>query len=245
MASAEIKNAAGVVRMALAMVMLFACTVLKAQDEGYFLEIGPMAGTSFYLGDANKSLFRDTHGSFGVMLRYNPNPHFSVKSNLSYAHISGCTDNLERGVTPVRMEFDRKLVDFGVQAEISVLGYGLTKFNNCHRISPYFLLGLGLTYAAKPLDSDFALNIPVGLGVRFKVARRVNLGLEWTFRFTTSDKLDVSKDYTAYTLESPFLIKGKGLQNKDCYSVLSAFVSFDVLGKPCNCNTEEIKKKRK
>lgn len=245
MACAQRHNMEGFVRVALTIVMLFACACLKAQDEGYFLEVGPATGTSFYLGDANKSVLRDLHGSFGVLLRYNPNPHFSVKSNLSYARISGCTDNLENGVTPVRMEFDRKLLDFGVQAEVSVLGYGLTKFNNCHRISPYFLLGLGLTYAAKPLDNDFALNLPVGLGIRFKVARRVNLGLEWTFRFTTSDRLDVSEDYSGYTLESPFLIKGKGLQNKDCYSILTAYVTFDVLGKPCNCNTEEIKKKKK
>ncbi|MCQ2058205.1 MAG: DUF6089 family protein [Bacteroidaceae bacterium] len=220
------------------------CSGLRAQEDGYFLEIGPAGGTSFYLGDANSTLFADSRASFGLMLRYNITPLFSLKGNLLYAGIKGSTAHAD-GNIPFETTFSRNLFDFGAQFEVSFLNYGIQTFGNCHKLSPYFLIGCGFSFAPKPLENNFAVNFPVGAGLRYKVAKRANLGFEWTFRFSSSDKLDVSEDYSVYSLESPFLIKGKGLQNKDSYSILMLYVTIDVLQKPCNCNTQEIKRKRK
>jgi len=94
-----------------------------------------------------------------------------------------------------------------------------------------------MAFAPKPARNDFAANFPVGLGVRYKMSDRVNVGLEWTMRFSTSDRLDVtSADGT--TLEDPFTIKGKGIKNKDSYSFTMLYVTFDVFKRPCNCNDE-------
>ena len=101
---------------------------------------------------------------------------------------------------------------------------------------PYYLVGIGLTYAPKPVENVFALNIPVGVGLRYKLAERVNLGLEWTMRFTSSDKLDVTGANSVTTLNDPFQIKGKGLKNKDSYSFTMLYLTFDIFARPCDCN---------
>ena len=50
---------------------LFSSITLNAQDD-YKYEIGGMAGTSFYMGDANKTkLYQNPGLSAGVIYRYN------------------------------------------------------------------------------------------------------------------------------------------------------------------------------
>ena len=110
-------------------------------------------------------------------------------------------------------------------------------WNGTHRLAPYGLLGLGLTFAPEPASNDFAANFPVGLGIRYKLSERVNIGLEWSMRFSTSDRLDVT--HTDGTpLQDPFMIKGKGIKNKDSYSFTMLYVTFDVFKRPCHCNEE-------
>ena len=117
-------------------------------------------------------------------------------------------------------------------------GYGMEGWNGCHRLAPYGLMGIGLTFAPKPAQNDFAANFPIGLGLRYKLSERVNMGLEWTMRFTTSDRLDVTQTYGT-SLQDPFMIKGKGIKNKDSYSFTMLYVSFDIFKRPCHCNDEQ------
>ena len=94
---------------------------------------------------------------------------------------------------------------------------------------------MGLTYAPKPAHHVVAMNIPLGLGVKFKVVERVNVGAEWTVRFTTSDRLDVVNK-EGLQLSDPYGIKSKGLKNKDTYSWLMLYVSYDIFPKYRKCN---------
>ncbi len=213
------------------------CFTAAAQDDGYLMEVGLGGGGSFYMGDVNSRLYNNTNGVISAVARYNVNPRFALKANLSSAGISGSSENAY-GVLPGDGQvFSRTLYDFGIQVEWGFCGYGMEGWNGCHRVAPYGLVGLGMAFAPKPARNDFAANFPVGLGVRYKMSDRVNVGLEWTMRFSTSDRLDVtSTDGT--TLEDPFTIKGKGIKNKDSYSFTMLYVTFDVFKRPCNCNDE-------
>ena len=75
------------------------------------------------------------------------------------------------------------------------------------------------------------MNLPLGAGVKWKVAQRVNLTIEWAMRFTMSDNLDGRKD--VYGIESNGLFK-----NTDCYSVLQLGVTYDLWAKCKTCNNE-------
>lgn len=221
-----------------AFAMLLCGSYSAAQEDGYLMEIGLGGGGSFYMGDAGTELYNNTNGVFSVLARYNVNPRFSLKANLAAAGISGSTDN-SYGVLPGdELSFSRTVYDMGVQVEWGFCGYGMEGWNGSHRLAPYGLLGLGLTYAPKPVRNDFAANFPIGLGIRYKLSERVNVGLEWTMRFSTSDRLDVTQNYGT-SLENPFMIKGKGIKNKDSYSFTMLYVTFDVFKRPCHCNDEE------
>ena len=223
----------------LSMVLLACCTFSAAQEEdGYLMEMGLGGGGSFYMGDANSRLYNNTNGVFSVLARYNVNPRFSLKANLSSAGISGSTENAYGVMPGDELLFSRTLYDFGVQIEWGFCGYGLEGWNGNHRLAPYGLIGIGATFAPKPAQNDFAANIPVGLGLRYKLSERVNIGLEWTMRFSTSDRLDVTHT-DGTSLQDPFMIKGKGIKNKDSYSFTMLYVTFDVFKRPCHCNDQE------
>ena len=210
-----------------------------AQQDGWFMELGIGGGGSVYMGDVNDRLYRDTNGAVSIIARYNINPRLAVKANLAAAGISGSTDNAN-GTFPTSYEvrFSRTVYDFGVQAEWGFTGYGIIDWNGTHRLAPYGLAGLGMSLAPAKEKNDFALCLPIGLGLRYKLSERVNLGMEWTMRFTTSDRLDVNENGD-FTLQDPFLIKGKGIKNKDSYSFTMFYLTFDVFKRPCDCNDEK------
>lgn len=222
----------------LSVVLLLLCgNYAAAQESGYLMEVGLGGGGSFYMGDANSRLYNNTNGVFSLLARYNVNTRFSIKANLAAAGISGSTEN-SYGILPGdELMFSRTVYDFGVQVEWGFCGYGMENWSGCHRLAPYGLLGIGATIAPEPVSNDFGANFPIGLGVRYKMSERVNIGLEWTMRFTTSDRLDVTQTYGT-SLEDPFMIKGKGIKNKDSYSFTMLYVTFDIFKRPCHCNDE-------
>lgn len=206
---------------------------IQAQDDTeYRMEIGAAAGVSFYMGDANQTFYRNSHFMGGIVARYILNPRFAIKGDLTMAGISGSTRNIKDRTFPEEITFSRKIIDFGVQFEGNFLAYGTTTYNDCHRLVPYYLIGIGLTYAPKPAKNDFAANFPIGIGLKYKLTERLNLGLEWTMRFSTSDRLDV----TSQAGEDPFRVKSGFMKNKDSYCYTMLTVTYDIFAKPCDCN---------
>ena len=190
------------------------------------------------MGDANTELYNNTNGVFSFVARYNVNPRFSLKANIAAAGISGSTDGSYGTLPGDELKFSRTLYDFGVQIEWGFCGYGMEGWDGTRRLAPYGLLGIGMTYAPEPARNDFGANFPIGLGLRYKLSERVNIGLEWSMRFSTSDRLDVTTS-GGTSLENPFMIKGKGIKNKDSYSFSMLYVTFDLFKRPCNCNEEK------
>jgi len=222
-------------------VALFLTTGLHAQndDEGWLMELGGGIGGSFYMGDANSRLYRNTDGSGMFMVRYNFNPRFSVKGIMQASGISGSMEGA-LGQYPQRdiPEFNRTVYAFSVQAEWGFLGYTASEWMGGSRLAPYGMAGLGFDFIPAPATNDFALDMPLGLGVRYKLAPRVNIGLEWCMHFTSSDRLDVGKG-AGRGFEDPAMIAGKGLKNKDSYCCTMFYVTFDVFKRPCDCNDEK------
>lgn len=209
-----------------------AAAVHAQDDTEYRMELGVATGVSFYMGDANQTFYRNSNFMGGIVARYIVNPRFAIKADLTMAGISGSSNNMKDHTFPEEITFSRKLIDFGVQFEGNFLAYGTTTYNDCHRLVPYYLIGLGLTFAPKPAKNDFAANFPVGIGVKYKLTKRLNIGLEWTMRFSTSDRLDVSSKAG----EDPFQIKSGFMKNKDSYSYTMLTLTYDIFAKPCDCN---------
>ena len=217
--------------------MMCMAGVAHADGLEYRYEVGVMAGGSSYYGDANYSTpMKNMNMMGGLVARYNINPRMAVKASLVVAGISGSTVAEENRFPQGDVEFSRTIYDLGAQYECHFFAYGDgTGYKRSRRLVPYLFAGVGMTFAPEPVENVFTANIPLGLGVKYKIASRLNVGCELSFRFTLSDKLDVT-DKTLPMLEDPYGIKSSSMKNKDSYSFLTISVTYDLSPKYRKCN---------
>jgi hypothetical protein len=228
--------------------LLLVCggTTLQAQELEYKMEVGGAVGGCFYLGDANSTAYKNTGLQAAAIARYNLNPRMVVKANLAMGHISGNSDGYFFPTDPNshsaeggqlgKASFSRNVYDLGAQYEYNFWAYGTgAGYKDSRRLTPYILLGMGFTFAPKPAKNVIALNFPLGAGIKYKLRPRLNLGFEWSIRFTTSDQLDVSKK-EGVALDSPYGIKSGMFKNKDCYSFTMIYLTYDICPKYRKCN---------
>ena len=218
-------------------IMLCLAGAVRADNLEYRYEVGVMVGGNSYYGDANySSLMKNMNIMGGIVGRYNINPRLAVKANLAVARISGSTADFDNRFPGGDVDFSRTLYDLGAQFECHFFAYGDgSGYKRIHHLVPYIFAGAGMTFAPEPAENVFTMNLPVGLGVKYKIAPRINLGCELSFRFTLSDDLDVTKE-TAPVLSDPYGIKSSGFKNKDSYSFLSISVTYDLSPKYRKCN---------
>ena len=222
----------------------------KAQDEDvYQMEMGGALGLDFYLGDANKTPFRHSSAMGGFIVRRMFNPRMALKGDLTMGHLTGNSkgryipenagSQTPEGGLPVAVHFKRNVFDLGAQFEFNFWGFGMNEaYKGNSRITPYALAGAGLTLVTGGGGgTKLALNCPLGVGVKYKLTPRMNMGAEWTVRFTTTDALDVSKEKAQ--LKNPYAIKSSGFKNKDCYSYLMLFVTYEMLPKCKTCHNND------
>ena len=80
-------------------------------------------------------------------------------------------------------------------------------------------------------DGSYAgLNIPMGVGVRYKLSRRVNLNAEFTMTKVFGDKVDSKELTDLYQIKSSFL------KNTDWYSTLTVGISFEFGPRCVTCH---------
>lgn len=227
-----------IVGLAAAFLLLAATHMAKAQELEYKMELGAMGGGCYYMGDANCTTpFRNMAMTGGVLARYNINPRMAIKGNLAVGQIKGNTQGLDnRFPNEEHCAFSRNIYELDAQFEYSFFAYGTgAGYKDSHRLAPYISGGIGLTYAPKPAKHVAALNIPLGIGVKYKAAKRINIGAEWNVRITTSDQLDVTNT-SGLQLKDPYGITSKGIKNKDSYSQIVLFVTYDMFPKYRKCN---------
>ncbi|GAB6012296.1 type IX secretion system protein PorG [Viscerimonas tarda] len=210
------------------------CFELSAQEYKY--EIGGMAGTSSYMGDANKTaLFREPKPAGGVIFRYNKNFRLAYKASLAFGGVSGTT--LKSGnafPNGAQASFSRTFIELGGQVEFNFFSYSdKYAYLGTRKISPYMFTGLGITAATG--DNFFTgLNIPLGIGVKYKLKDRLNLGFEFSFRKLFGDSFD-QPEKERFGLNDPYNISSSSLKNKDWYSltVFSITWDFGMRKDPC------------
>ena len=226
----------------ISIIILLSLSSFGAGAQEYLYEIGGMLGGSFYMGDANKnSVFQNMNPAASVLFRYNVNFRLALKANLAWARVSGSTEGLEN-VFPnnAQASFERNVIDLGGQAEFNFFPYSdMYKYLLTKRISPYIAGGLGLS--AAPGGGEFFLSphISIGTGVKYKLKNRINIGAELSIRKLFGDGLDVSAGNNL--LDNPYNMESGWFKNKDWYSMLTIYVTYDFGLRNCNCNKRDMK----
>jgi len=141
--------------------------------------------------------------------------------------VSGDTDNSDNAYPfQSSSSFSRTFYEVGGQMEFNFLPYS-DKFAylQTSKVSPYLFSGLGLTYATGG-DTFLGVNLPIGVGVKYKMRNRINLGVEYSFRKLFSDRFD-SPSKNGFNLDNPYQIDSGRLKNKDWYSLLMITLTWD------------------
>jgi hypothetical protein len=214
--------------------MLGALLTVGAQDDPeYKMEVGGGLGLVSYEGDFNSSLLKGMQPMAALVAKYRYNPRMALGASIGFGKLKGSSTDVQTWYPAMETpySFDNQLVDVTLRYEYNFWAYGTGReYYGARRVAPFVALGLGLTYADAH-KSVFAMNLPIGAGVKVKLAERLNLTAEWTMHFTGSDELDGMRD--------PYGIKSSGLfKNTDCYSALQVSLTYDIWAKCKTCNSD-------
>lgn len=215
----------------LAAFLLPALHVMAQDEPEYRIEVGAGAGLIAYTGDFNGNILKGMQPWGTLVARYHLNPRMALAMNIGTGKIKGSTDDMETWNPIERYEFNNQITEADLRYEYNFWAYGTgQEYRGARPLVPFITLGLGLTHHSGD-NSGIAMNLPIGVGIKWKIASRLNLTAEWVMRFTPSDNLDGRED--VYGIKSSGLFK-----NTDCYSVLQLGLSYDLWAKCKTCNND-------
>lgn len=203
--------------------------------QEYRFEVGPTIGIAGYLGDVNKSNMWQHPGlAGGAMLRYVANSRWAFKGSLTYGSLSGSTrDKNIQWPEGYGVEFKSNIYDLSATAEFNFLHFGSgPRYRNYKRLSPYMVLGLGtvLSMTGKG-NTAFCFTLPMGVGLKFKLKERINIGFEFTMRKDFGDKTDNVSD--------PYGIKHGIAKNTDWHSFALFSFTYEFSKRCTKCHYVE------
>ena len=192
------------------MLLLLAAPVARAQTA----EIGLMGGVMYYHGDLNNVHFKNSNISGGLFYRYNINQRLAFRINFLYGNVDAADSDARDPVKINRnLSFKSSITELAGMMEFHYYKY--SPGSKLHWFSTYLLTGIayfrmnpkaklgnvwyelnalstegqGLEGGPKRYKLD-AFAIPVGLGAKFNIGKRVSISVEYSIRFTFTDYLD-------------------------------------------------------
>ena len=180
------------ISVALALLATFLPTKTMAQED-YRFDIGAGLGMTGYLGDANTAnLWSEPGWDFEALFRYIANPRWAFKTNFYAGNLRGDSSKMTN-VFPggETFSFSTTFYELGEMVEFNFFNYGMGEtYRKLKRISPYIAAGIGMTVWSIDGKTGAAFNIPLGVGLKYKLSQRWNIGFEFLMKKTFSDRLD-------------------------------------------------------
>lgn len=219
--------------------LLMLCATLTAsaqQDDEYLMEIGGGVGMVSYQGDFNGKITSGMQPAGAIVWRRLLNPYMGFRVTGMMGKLKGDATRLETyypDETTRAYSFDRSFTDVSVTYEYNFWPYGTGRdYRGAKRLTPFVFGGIGATYVSRGEKKVFTANVPIGLGIKYKLKERLNVGLEWSMHFSLSDELDGMAD--------PYGIKSSGaFKNTDCYSGLMLTLTYSFKSKCRTCNNDD------
>lgn len=180
-------------------------------------EFGLFGGVSYYMGELNPSMhFKSPHPAYGLVYRYDINPHWSFKLSGIYGTLEGDdASNPDDSRRNYKLSFESPVTDISAQMELNFFKYVIGSDN--HRFSPFMFAGVsvfrfnprayfaGNWYELQPLGTEgqgttaypdrkpyslTSVAVPFGLGFKFSVSDNFAMAFEWGMRMSFTDYID-------------------------------------------------------
>jgi hypothetical protein len=187
-------------------------------------EIGFAAGAAHYFGDLNPKLrLNRPKPALGVFFRKQFGGYVALRVNVNFMQLgySDKYNSYNLFMHERNLSFNTNIWELTAQGDFNFFKYIPGDID--HNFTPYLTLGLGVfnynPYAyyqgqkvyLRPLGTEgqgsaeypdrkpygsMAVCFPVGVGIKYSINPRTNIGFEICYRFTTTDYIDdVSKTY--------------------------------------------------
>jgi opacity protein-like surface antigen len=199
-------------------------TNASAQSNGYFHqgEFGFTVGMGHYFGDLNtRTGLNVPKPSAGLFFRKQFGNYVGLRVAGRFAQLEYSDKYSKNDYQKTRnLSFNSNIFEFAIQGDFNFFEYNPYDVN--HIFTPYVTLGVGLFsydpytiyngekvylrplgtegqvagYLGRTEYSTMAVAIPLGVGIKYSINPKVNLTVEVSHRFTTTDYLDdVSTTY--------------------------------------------------
>ena len=178
-------------------------------------EIGVFGGGAYYIGELNHEHFLQSKVAFGAVFRYNLSTRHNLRFTAIYGSVYGNDANSNNAFENIRdLNFNSSLFELAVGYEINFFKYAIKDMK--FPFSPYFFYQLAYTRInpqtnydniivdLQPLGTEgqnsvlsdknsYSLNqitVPLGIGIKFNLRKRVAISIEYGIRKTFTDYLD-------------------------------------------------------
>lgn len=199
---------------------------LQAQEKEYMYEIGVGGGLGWYYGDVNHSqMAYNPSVSLEAVFRYNVNLRWAMTIDLSTQSMKGDSKDTQNLFPDGTQSFDRQYTQLAFRPEFTFWNYGWgSDYREKHRLAPFLTAGLGFGFAngnSTGRDKNTTiLTVPLGLGLKWKMAPR------WDMQFTSLWAKSFSDE--ADGISDPYHVGTTAPMNTDwiCSTNLSITFSF-------------------
>lgn len=219
-------------------IFLVLLNALKAQNKEqiYFSEIGVNGGTSFYIGDANSTLFKNPQLSAGLIYRQKINSRLAAHFEWNYTTVKGSGTITDGSIVP----FNNSLNVLDICGEFNFFSYERKPYLPFSQIfSPFIFAGIGgMLYKYDNAYLSFPkFSIPFGVGFKLMLGNRFNLNLMWSQRLLLADEMEGISDFNNHNGLS---LNGTNVLNNDLLSTFSVGITYNFWKKKCNCSNERF-----
>ena len=207
-----------------------------SSSDSYRFDIGAGIGMSGYLGDANESnIFHSPGFAADVQARYLFNERTALRAQFTGMTLSGNTADFDNALPDGRnYSFSAFAADLSVKAEFNFFPYGIGEtYRRLRRFTPFIAVGLGATLSSAGGSNATALSLPMGVGIKYKLGKRINMIADFTMTKVFGDKLDGPELADLTTIKSSFI------KNTDWHSALLVSLTYEFGPRCVVCNRKD------
>ncbi|WP_417799466.1 DUF6089 family protein [Tenacibaculum sp.] len=186
----------------LILLILLACVVTPLQSQTH--EIGFFAGGSNYVGDIGRTNYiYPNEFAGGLVYKYNLNPRIALRGTYTYIPVSGNDKDADNVFRQGRnISFSNTIHEFAAGVEFNFFEYNINDYSTT--FTPYILAEVAAFNYKSPeptssintilLKNKFSYTLPVGIGIKGRLADNFAIAFETGVRFTFVDDIDFTTD---------------------------------------------------
>lgn len=212
--------------------LLIIASCLKAQDN-FTTEIGVHGGGFSFIGDVQPVIPDQLKVNYGFTFRYLFNQRISLLADFNRTSISGNFLHSMPDIYSGTYALKQPLNMLDLAFAFNFLDYGkVDNILKSSNFSTYLFGGLGVVDLGGNFNTaNMHLTIPLGIGFKVKLARRLHTSIQFTHRLMIGyDGLEGEND-----MNNPVGLNGNNIFNNDHPVTLAVSLTYNMFRRNCKC----------